>query len=115
MAFLISGCNQSNNESYNKIYIMKNCDEAIKPYVVLCQTETENTFSFMSSAASSYMACGSYQIKNNVLTLNSDDGNKYVFKIDGDTLIFNESKSSEIKKYKGFVSITDNTVFELEK
>ena len=59
---------------------------------------------------SSYYAIGSYEIDDGSLILKTDDGKyKYVFKIEDNTLIFNEKESSEIPSY---ANVPDGAVFE---
>ncbi len=111
----VSGCNRNDIDNSEKLYVIKNCKEPIKPYITLCQTEEEKRFSFLPSGISSYVAYGNYQIEDKILTLISEDGKIYVFKIDGTKLIFDEEKSSKITEYKDFCVPTGKTIFELEK
>lgn len=114
MIISVSGCSKNEIDNSEKIYVMENCDEPIKPFITLYQTD-EKRFSFLPSGVSSYVAYGEYSIEDKVLTLISDDGKMYVFKIDGTSLIFDEGKSSEIIEYKDFATPTDRTIFKLEK
>ena len=109
------GCNTAKSENPEAIYVMKDCKEPIKPYIKLYKTNEEDKFLFMASGVSDYIAYGDYNIADNVLTLLSDDGRVYTFRINGTTLVFDAGNSSEIAAYKYFAVITDNTVFELEK
>ncbi len=47
-----------------------------------------NEFIFNRYAATSYDPIGSYSIKDNMLVLKVNDNEEYIFKIDGDKLIF---------------------------
>ena len=114
MCMLVSGCNSKEVENSEKLYVMVNCEEPIKPYIILFQNEKENRFTFLPSGVSNYIAYGYYKIEDNYLTLVSDEGNSYLFRIDGTKLVFDENNSSEMTKYNGFATPTDNTVFELE-
>ena len=60
-----------------------------------------NRFNFLISPLSSYLCKGKYRYDTDNLILETDDGlYTYVFEKDGDNLVFNEEKSSEIRKYK---------------
>lgn len=70
----------------------------------------DGTFVFTFSPLSDYIGSGKYTIKNDVLTLKTDDGKyHYVFKMKDGTLIFDAEKSSE---QLWFGEFTDGSVFE---
>ncbi len=53
---------------------------------------TDENISFSYDVLSSYLPVGTYTIKNDILTMITDDGRyKYVFVVNGDKLIFQES------------------------
>lgn len=54
-------------------------------------------FVFSYDLLSSYLSIGSYKRENDTVTMTTDDNkNTYVFKVDGDTLIFQKSQSSDV-------------------
>ncbi|MBR6408469.1 MAG: hypothetical protein IKS19_07835 [Clostridia bacterium] len=60
----------------------------------------DGTFQFTYSMFSSYLPIGRYEVSGDALTLKTDDGlYTYVFRIDGDKLIFDAARSSEIPQY----------------
>ncbi len=60
----------------------------------------------------SYFTTGKYEVDNNTLILTTTDKlNKYFFKIDGNTLIFNPSESSPIPEFENKQAVTDGMVF----
>ncbi len=111
----ISGCNQKKTGTSSTTYVMKDCDDPLKPYVTLFQSDEGNRFSFLLSGVSNYFAYGEYVITGNHLTLSTDDGKEYSFKMEDDVLIFDAGNSSEIPSYKSFETPADNTIFELSK
>ena len=75
-------------------------EQMSKPYLSL---DKENRkFQFFWSMLSSYIAQGTYEVKENVIICKTDDGNNvYTFEIlEGEGYKFIESKSSRIPKYK---------------
>jgi len=75
-------------------------DEMSKPYLML---DKENRkFQFFWSMFSSYIAQGTYEVKDNDIICKTDDGNNvYTFEIlEGEGYKFIEDKSSKIPKYK---------------
>lgn len=109
MAFSLIGCSEKDDDSAElteRIYIMNESDEVIKPTVTL----KDNEFTFFYSALSSEITKGTYEIDGDKLILKTDNGQKqYVFKIDNDTLIFNANESSKLPDY---ANIPDGAVFE---
>lgn len=70
----------------------------------------DGTFVFTFSPLSSYIGHGKYTVKDDVLTLKTDDGKyHYVFKMEDGTLIFDAEQSSEEVWLGGF---SDGSVFE---
>lgn len=79
-------------------YIMMSSNAYVNPYLDLM---TGNRFHFFISPFDSYIRTGSYRYDSDDLILETDDGlYTYVFRKDGDNLVFVEDKSSEIPKYK---------------
>lgn len=79
-------------------YIMMSSNAYVNPYLDLM---TGNRFHFFISPFDSYIRTGSYRYDTDNLILETDDGlYTYVFRKDGDNLVFVEDKSSEIPKYK---------------
>ena len=75
-------------------------EEMSKPYLMLDKENRE--FQFFWSMFSSYIAQGTYEVKDNEIICKTDDGNNiYTFEIlEGEGYKFIESKSSRIPKYK---------------
>ncbi len=77
-------------------------DEVLLPNVKI----SEGKLIFSYNLLSSYLNIGSYTIKDDVLTMVTDDGQyTYEFLIDGDTLIFQKKESSEIRTPGGGVGV----------
>ena len=75
-------------------------EEMSKPYLSLDKENRE--FQFFWSMFSSYIAQGTYEVKDNEIICKTDDGNNiYTFEIlEGEGYKFIENKSSRIPKYK---------------
>ena len=78
----------------------ESAEEMSKPYLSLDKENRE--FQFFWSMFSSYVAQGTYEVKDNEIICKTDDGNNvYTFEIlEGEGYKFIESKSSKIPKYK---------------
>ncbi len=85
-------------EEGTMLYVMVSSNSTWKPRVTL---KADGSFHFFISPFNSYVCKGKYRYDTNNLILETDDGlYTYVFKKDGDNLIFDADKSSEIQKYK---------------
>jgi len=94
-------------------------EEMSKPYLSL---DKENRkFQFFWSMFSSYIAQGTYEVKDDEIICKTDDGNNvYTFEIlEGEGYKFIESKSSRIPKYKysgdateSFAPVVDGAIFD---
>ena len=94
-------------------------EEISKPYLSL---DKENRkFQFFWSMFSSYIAQGTYEVKDNEIICKTDDENNvYTFEIlEGEGYKFIESKSSKIPKYKysgdateSFAPVVDGAIFD---
>ena len=94
-------------------------EEMSKPYLSL--NKENRKFQFFWSMFSSYIAQGTYEVKDNEIICKTDDGNNvYTFEIlEGEGYKFIESKSSRIPKYKysgdateSFVPVVDGAIFD---
>jgi hypothetical protein len=94
-------------------------EEMSKPYLMLDKENRE--FQFFWSMFSSYIAQGTYEVKDNEIICKTDDGNNvYTFEIlEGEGYKFIESKSSKIPKYKysgnakeAFAPVVDGAIFD---
>lgn len=88
------------------------------PYFELIE---DRKFQFFWSMFSSYIAQGTYEVKDNEIICKTDDGNNvYTFEIlEGEGYKFIESKSSRIPKYKysgdateSFAPVVDGAIFD---
>lgn len=69
-------------------------NEASAPSVTI----SDGTFTFTFDLLSSYSNNGSFLLKDDILTLTTNDKKFiYQFKVEGDTLIFDEKNSSSVK------------------
>jgi hypothetical protein len=103
VVFALTACS---SDKLAGVYEIADSDEFLKPTVVL---EENGKFRFTYSALSSYLAIGTFETDNNNLILKTDDGlYEYVFKIEGDSLIFNANESSELPSY---ANVPDGGVF----
>ncbi len=97
-------------------YVMEHVGEGAEglfPSVTINGGDISFTYDFLSS----YLSFGNYTIENNVLTMKTSDGKyKYVFKVEGDKLIFQESESSPVRLTDSRIGtkITDNAEFKLK-
>ena len=90
-----------------------------KPYLSI---DKENRkFQFFWSVFSSYIAQGTYEVKDSEIICKTDDGNNvYIFEIlEGEGYKFIESKSSKIPKYKysgdakeALAPVVDGAIFD---
>ena len=94
-------------------------EEMSKPYLLLDKENRE--FQFFWSMFSSYIAQGTYKVKDNEIICKTDDGNNvYTFEIlEDDGYKFIESKSSKIPKYKyssdakeALAPVVDGAIFD---
>ena len=79
-------------------------------------TIKKESISFSYDMLSSYFAIGQYTVEKDILTMTTNDNiYKYVFKIDGNQLIFKANESSEVKLIDARLGleIKDNAVFKL--
>lgn len=73
------------------------------PYINL---KKNGEFYFFYSVYSSYMCVGTYDMSDEKLVLETDDGvYTYVFKVDGDNLIFDAENSSPLPKFKAAANL----------
>ena len=94
-------------------------EEMSKPYLMLDKENRE--FQFFWSMFSSYIAQGTYEVKDNEIICKTDDGNNiYTFEIlEGEGYKFIENKSSRIPKYKyssdakeALAPVVDGAIFD---
>ncbi len=79
-------------------YVMLSGNAYVNPTLDLM---ADNRFNFLISALGNYRCSGKYRYDTNNLILETDDGlYTYVFRKDGDNLIFDEDNSSEIPKFR---------------
>ena len=97
----------------------ESAEEMSKPYLTLDKENRE--FQFFWSMFSSYIAQGTYEVKDNEIICKTDDGNNvYTFEIlEGKGYKFIESESSRIPKYKysgdateSFAPVVDGAIFD---
>lgn len=82
-----------------KTYVFRESEDVIKPTLSLFEG---NEFTFTFSGISSYWGVGIYNIKEDLLVLQTSDGSyRYVFEIKGDELIFDAQKSSKELHFSG--------------
>lgn len=89
-------------------------DELVLPFVIIFDGHFTFTYNFLSS----HLIIGTYTIEGDMVTMVTDDNLlKYVFRVDGDTLIFQEKESTEIntKTNKFNVNVEDQARFVLNE
>jgi len=104
----------SNNVKYGTYYMEVDTEPGISPFVIISESQISFTYDLLSSN----LSLGNYSIEGDILTMTTYDGNeKYVFQIDGDTLIFLENGSSLIKSKNEIekVKVTDKAKFRLKR
>lgn len=78
-------------------YTLESSNEYVKPYINL----KNGRFHFFTSVYSSYICAGEYELTKEKLTLKSDDGRyTFVFKVEGENMVFDAKNSSEPEKFK---------------
>lgn len=83
-----------------------------------CVMISDNQMTFIYDMLSSHLSHGNYSIEGDILTMTTyDDKEIYVFQIDGDNLIFQKDRSSQInlKNEEHGVKITDKAKFYLKR
>ena len=112
---LFSACNSDDEivTVKNGTYVLEQSEtEAeVSPYVTI----SDDDISFSYDLLSSYWPHGTYTIEEDILTMTTDDKMfKYVFRLDGDTLIFQKNESSPVKLIDSRlgVEVTDNAEFK---
>lgn len=104
----------SKTVKYGYYYMEVDTESGISPYVMI----SENQISFTYDLLSNHLSLGNYSIEGDILTMTTYDGNeKYVFQIDGDTLIFLKNSSSliKLKNENQEVKVTDKAKFRLKR
>ncbi len=97
-------------------YTYKGTDESSLIYATLT-LKNDSEAQFMYSMLSSYIAIGTYTLDDNELILKTDDDlYSYTFKVEGNTFVFDESKSSPLPIYNygdgtKFTPVPDGAVF----
>lgn len=79
--------------------------------------EEGNYFTFSYDILSSYFTKGTYELKDNIATMTTEDGlYSYVFLIENGSLIFQKDKSSDIKlnDERMGIQITDQAKFKIQ-
>jgi len=104
------GCVNENNLDVDitNVYVYEESTETIKPTITF---KENNQYTFIYSALSSYLPRGSYEISDEYVVLKTDDepGYEYVFKIKGETLVFDSEKSSEMPS---FANVPNEAIFK---
>lgn len=95
---MLTSCNSNNdiNTVKNGTYVLEveGTEAVVSPSVTISNKDI--TFSY--DMLSSYLPVGVYTIEDDVLTMRTNDGKyKYVFQLDGESLVFQEDESSEVK------------------
>jgi len=115
---LLTSCNSNNDTITVKdgTYVLEQSgtEAAISPCVII----SDDNISFTYDSLSSYLPVGVYTIEEDKLTMMTNDKfYKYIFRIDGDELIFQKNESSEVKLTDDRIGIklTNNAVFKLKK
>jgi hypothetical protein len=110
-----AGCGAKNPTIKNGTYVYGNDPKGVNNATI---SISDKEITFVFDLLSSYMNIGTYTIKDNLLTMVTDDGlYHYVFQISEDTLIFKKDKSSSVKLIDSRlgVQVVDNSVFKLKK
>lgn len=96
-----------------KEYILESDDEDTVFPPMLTLTE-DNKFVFIYDMASSYLSFGQYEVDGDTYTLKTEDQDRtFVFKKEGDNLIFNEEESFDSIMSNG-KKLKDGSVFTQE-
>ena len=85
IVFLVSACTIKNNEVTLGKYVLEDAEVIGMAWLVLSE---ENQFVFNRNMFMSYWPSGSYAIENGVLILIANESEVFIFKIEGETLLF---------------------------
>ncbi len=108
VAIIIRNQKPMENDVAIMTYEYKQSDQIIKPSITL---RSDKRFEFFYSVKSSYSATGTYNIIANMLHLETDDSKySFIFKVDGNLLVFDMDKSIYPTD---FIDVVDGTIFEL--
>lgn len=113
LLLMLAGCKSSEDTPTvkNGSYIMEHDGEIfLSPSVTIA----DDTFTFFYDPLSSYMPIGNYTVEEDILTLTTDDKKyHYVFRIDGNSLIFQKEESSTVRLIdeRLGVEVMDQAVF----
>lgn len=116
LVLLLSGC-KSNEDIVNVkngtyIMVQEDTEEVLLPRITISDEKIMFTYDFLSS----YMPYGTYSIDDDILTMTTNDNQySYVFRIDGDNLVFQKDESSTVRLIDDRLGerITDKAVFHL--
>ena len=115
---LLTSCNSSKDimTVRNGTYVLEQTgrEAGIYPQV----TVSNDSISFSYDPLSSYLPVGVYTIEENILTMMTEDRlYKYVFRMDGDKLIFQKNESSTLKLTNDRIGINiiNNAEFKLKE
>jgi len=118
IALFLTACNSNNEKITVKVgtYVLEQTEteSTFLPYVNISDNDITFTYDFLSS----YLPHGTYTIEDDILTMITDDNQyKYVFQVDGDKLIFQKNKSSDVNltDARFGISLTDNAIFKLKE
>ncbi len=101
----------------SQVYYYEKSDSYGGFYPVLSLDYLNNSFTFSVSPLSSYLSIGKFELKDDILTCNTNDGAyTYVFEKQGNNLYFDSQNSSKVKLYdasgKGTI-LADKSLFRL--
>lgn len=113
---LTTACNSSNEEVTVKegkyVLDQKETEDLMLPYINI----VDDDISFMYDPLRSYIPYGTYIIEDDILTMTTNDEKyKYIFKVDGDKLIFQEKGSSNVSLFDNriVVKVENDAIFKL--
>ena len=108
---LFCSCTAQDKEVKVGDYYMET-DFAVPPRIMISEEQMVFSYDFLSSK----LTIGTYVVKGDVLTMTTYDGeSKYVFKMDEDSLIFQENASSALTyvEEEPMIKVPDGAKFKL--
>lgn len=114
--FSMTACNSNNAPISVKdgSYVLE--QSGAEEYTFPSVTINDDVISFSYDKASSYLSIGTFTLDDDILTMATDDGRyKYLFKVDGEKLIFQEKGSSEMNVTNMGTKVIDKAEFKMKE
>ncbi|MCC5910102.1 MAG: hypothetical protein JJT76_06660 [Clostridiaceae bacterium] len=112
MVVQVTGCSEQNKTVELKLgrYVMQGTEIENDSWISL---KEDKKFIFNRSLASSYLPVGTYSIEGKTLILYVEENESYIFTVDGDKLIFeNSNMTADLIKKGAVFKLYDNELLK---